>query len=158
MQHLEMKLGDVTFVRVDSDTVDNLVQKDEQRESVLSEEEQASVKTVFEGLATEAGGTVVLKAMSPEDLPVQITRPEFMRRMKEMQTLQGMGMGDFPDSFNIMVNSNHPLIAEKLLNAEQDSDRNEIASYLLNLARLNQNMLKGAQLTAFINKSLNFMK
>lgn len=158
MQHLEMKLGDVTFVRVDSDTVDNLVQKDEKQESVLSEDEEASVKTVFESLVTEAGGTVVLKAMSPEDLPVQITRPEFMRRMKEMQTLQGMGMGDFPDSYNVVINSNHPLIADKLLKAEEGGDRNEIASYLLNLARLNQNMLKGSQLTAFINKSLEFMK
>lgn len=158
MQHLEMKLGDVTFVRVDSDTVDNLVQKDEQRESVLSEEEQESVKGIFETLVPETGGTVVLKAMSPEDLPVQITRPEFMRRMKEMQTLQGMGMGDFPDSYNVVVNSNHPLIADKLLKAAEGDQRNELASYLLNLARLNQNMLKGAQLTSFINKSLEFMK
>ncbi len=158
MQHLEMKLGDVTFVRVDSDTVDNLVQKDEKQESVLSEDEEASVKTVFEELVTEAGGTVVLKAMSPEDLPVQITRPEFMRRMKEMQTLQGMGMGEFPDSYNVVINSNHPLIADKLLKAEEGAARDEIAAYLLNLARLNQNMLKGSQLTAFINKSLEFMK
>ncbi len=158
MQHLEQKFGDVTFVRVDSDTVDNLVQKDEETESVLSEEQQNKVKELFEKVADKPGNTVVMKALSPEDQPVTITRPEFMRRMKEMQTLQGMQFGDFPDSVNVVVNSNHPLIASKLAGQEEAEGTQEVADYLYKLALLNQNMLTGAELTAFINKSMNFLK
>ncbi|MEQ8706045.1 MAG: molecular chaperone HtpG [Phaeodactylibacter sp.] len=158
MQHLEQKLGDITFVRVDSDTVDNLVQKDEKTESVLSEEEQNTVKGVFEKIVTGPGNTVVAKALSPEDHPVTITRPEFMRRMKEMQNLQGMSFGDFPDSVNVVVNTNHPLVAQQLLKETDEGKQQEVADYLYKLAMLNQQMLKGADLTAFINKSLNFLK
>ncbi len=158
MQHLEQKLGNITFVRVDSDTVDNLVQKDEQTDSVLSEEEQNTVKSIFEKVVADKGSTVITKALSPEDQPVTITRPEFMRRMKEMQSLQGMNFGDFPDSVNVVVNSNHPLVAQKLLGEDDDSKQQEVADYLYKLAMLNQQMLKGAALTEFINKSLNFLK
>lgn len=158
MQHLEQKLGNITFVRVDSDTVDNLVQKDEQTDSVLSEEEQNTVKAVFEKVVTDKGSTVITKALSPEDQPVTITRPEFMRRMKEMQSLQGMNFGDFPDSVNVVVNSNHPLVAQKLLKETDDGKQQEVADYLYKLAMLNQQMLKGAALTEFINKSLSFLK
>lgn len=158
MQHLEQKLGDVTFVRVDSDTVDNLVQKDESMESVLSEEQQEEVKGVFEKVVTQAGSTVVMKALSPDDQPVTVTRPEFMRRMKEMQSLQGMQFGEFPDSVNVVVNTNHPLVAEKLLQEKEEEPRQEVADYLYKLGLLNQNMLTGPDLTAFVNKSLNFLK
>lgn len=161
MQQLEYKLGDVTFVRVDSDTVDQLVQKDESQESVLSEEQQEQVKTFFEGLVKEkdAGASVSLKALSTEDQPILITKPEFMRRMKEMQALQGMQFGDgFPDTYNVVVNTNHPLVATKLLEEESEDAKKELAQYLLNLAKLNQNMLRGADLTAFINKSIDFLK
>jgi molecular chaperone HtpG len=157
VQHLEYKLGDVTFVRVDSDTVDNLIQKDETQESVLNEEEQNAVKGVFEGLVG-AGGTVSVKALSPDDQPLVITRPEFMRRMKEMQALQGMQGMDLPESYNLVVNSNHELIAKKLKEESDESKQKELAQYLYNLARLNQNMLKGSELTEFINKTLNFLK
>ncbi|TXB67973.1 molecular chaperone HtpG [Phaeodactylibacter luteus] len=158
MQHMEHKLGGITFVRVDSDTVDNLVQKDEQAESVLSEEQQESVKGLFEAIVTSTGSTVMLKPLSPEDQPVTITRPEFMRRMKEMQGLQGMSFGDFPDSVNVVVNTNHPLVANKLVEEPDADKQKEVADYLYKLAMLNQQMLKGAELTAFINKSLNFLK
>jgi len=157
VQSLEQKLGDVTFVRVDSDTVDNLVQKDEVAASVLSEKEEESIKTVFEGVIAGKEGTIVTKAMSPEDQPIVITRPEFMRRMKEMQAMQGMGMGNFPDSYNVVVNTNHPLIADKILNGEEAIQK-DLAKYLYDLALLNQNMLKGGDLTKFINKSLDFVK
>ena len=158
MQQLEYKLTDVTFVRVDSDTIDNLVQKDETRESVLSEDDENKIKGVFEGLAKESGGSVMTKALSPQDQPIQITRPEFMRRMKEMQALQGMNMDSMPDMYNVVVNTNHPLIAEKVLSEQDEAQQKELASYLFNLARLNHNMLKGSELTAFINKSLEFLK
>lgn len=157
MQKLETSGQDVTFVRVDSDTVDNLVQKDETKESVLNEKEEEQVKTLFEELITDTGASVSIKAMSPDDQPIVITRPEFMRRMKEMQAMQGMNFGDFPDSYNVVVNTNHPLVADKLLKAEGDA-KTDLAKYLIDLAKLNQNMLKGADLTAFINKSLDFVK
>ena len=143
--------------RVDSDTVDNLVQKDETNESVLSEKEEETVKTLFTELVTDAGASVSTKAMSPDDQPIVITRPEFMRRMMEMQAMQGMGMGNFPDSYNVVVNTNNPLVADKLLKLEGE-EKTDLAKYLIDLAKLNQNMLKGADLTSFINKSLNFVK
>ncbi|MBK8562782.1 MAG: molecular chaperone HtpG [Saprospiraceae bacterium] len=159
MQHLEHKLKDVTFVRVDSDTVDNLVQKDEKQESVLSEQEQEAVKAVFEELVKDKKGpTVNLKPLSPNDQPVQITRPEFMRRMKEMQALQGGGFGDFGDMYNVVVNTNHPFVADKLLKLPEGGERTNLGKHLLDLALLNQGMLKGAELSAFVKKSLEFLK
>ncbi len=160
MQHLEYKLGDVTFVRVDSDTVDNLVQKDEATASVLNEKEEEKVKTLFEETIGEKakGATVVLKALSPEELPTFITKPEFMRRMKEMQAFGGMNFGDLPESYNLVVNTNHPLIAEKLLKMKKGEKKQRFVKYLYNLALLNQSMLKGADLTTFVNESLEFLK
>ncbi|MFM2393491.1 MAG: hypothetical protein RLZZ546_1473, partial [Bacteroidota bacterium] len=93
MQHLEYKGQNITFVRVDSDTVDNLVPKDETKESILSEADQTKVKDLFTAaLGSTKGGHVELKALSPDDQPVMITKPEFMRRMKEMQMMQGGSM------------------------------------------------------------------
>jgi len=159
MQQLESKQGDITFVRVDSDTVDNLVQKDEKKESVLNEKEEAKVKELFETqLKEKKGASISLKPLSPEDQPVQITKPEFMRRMQEMQALQGMNLGDFPESYNVVINTNHPLVAERLLRMKSQDKKQEFAKYLYDLALLNQNMLKGADLTAFVNRSLAFLK
>ncbi|MEM1318754.1 MAG: molecular chaperone HtpG [Bacteroidota bacterium] len=158
MQHLEQKLGDVTFVRVDSDTVDNLVQKDEKRESVLSEKEEEKVKELFTSQITDAGASVSLKPLSPDDQPVMITKPEFMRRMKEMQAMQGMSMDAFPDSYNVVINTNHTLVASKLLKMRNQEKKEEFVKHLYNLAMLNQGMLKGAKLTDFISKSIEFLK
>ncbi len=158
MQSLESKGQELTFIRVDSDTVDNLVQKDEVTASVLSEKEEESVKTVFKTVVGEKGGNVETKALSPDDQPIIITKPEFMRRMKEMQAMQGMGgMANFPDTYNVVVNTNHPLVADKILNGKEE-EQQDLAKYLYDLALLNQNMLKGADLTSFINKSLTFIK
>jgi len=160
MQHLEQKTGKVTFVRVDSDTIDNLVQKDEKKESVLSEKEQETVKTVFEAIAKEKqGSTVELKPLSPDDQPVQITRNEFMRRMVEMQALGGGGFpGGMGNMYNIVVNTNHPFIAEKLMGLAEGEEREALGKHLLDLALLNHGMLKGADLTAFVQNSLNYLK
>ncbi len=157
MQHIEHKGGDMTFVRVDSDTVDNLVQKDVKNESVLSEDEQKNVEELFKGQISNTMAQVEVKALSPNALPVMITKSEFMRRMKEMQQLQGMGNA-FPDSFNVVVNSNHPLVAEKLLKLENEDEKGKLAQHLYQLALLNQNMLKGTDLTNFIKKSIDFLK
>jgi molecular chaperone HtpG len=162
MQHVEYKDQGLTFVRVDSDTVDNLVQKDEKRESVLSEDEQKKVKETFESLTKENPSVnihVELKPLSPEDQPVQITRNEFMRRMSEMRQFQGMDFGgSMPDSLNLVVNTNHPLIADRLLKINTPSDQADFAQYLYDLAQLQQGMLKGADLTAFVKRSLAFVK
>jgi molecular chaperone HtpG len=158
MQHLEQKQG-ATFVRVDSDTVDNLVQKEDQRESVLSEKEQEKIKTLFEeSLGDLNGGYLELKPLSPDAHPVLITRPEFMRRMMEMQAMNGMTMANMPDTHNVVVNINHPLIAEKLLRMKSAEKKNDFANYLHKLALLNQNMLKGEELSKFINKSIEYIQ
>lgn len=157
MQHLEYKGEKLTFVRVDSDTVDNLVQKEDKRESVLSEDQQKEVEALFkEIMETQKGGHVELKALSPDDYPVMITKPEFMRRMKEMQMMQGMDNDMFGDIHNVVINTNHPIIANKLL-SESKEKQGEMASYLHHLALLQQNMLKGEDLANFVKESLNRM-
>lgn len=157
MQHVEYRsdLG-VVFVRVDSNTADQLVEKDEKRESVLSEVEQNDLKSVFEhALTGQAGVSVQLSALSPDDQPVQIVKPEFMRRMKEMQALHGMGgLGDMPENFNVVVNSNHPLLVNKLLKITEVQEREGFAKYLLHLAMLQQGMLRGESLTGFVKETL----
>ncbi|HOY13685.1 MAG TPA: molecular chaperone HtpG, partial [Saprospiraceae bacterium] len=158
MQHLEYKGEKMTFVRVDSETVDNLVQKDEKRESVLSETEQESVKAIFtKSISNLQGGSIELKALSPEDNPVLITKPEFMRRMKEMQMMQGMDLGDMGDMHNVVVNTNHPLIAQKLVGMGEDQQK-DMVDYLHKLALLNQNMLNGEDLANFVKTSLDKLK
>ncbi|MBX2929817.1 MAG: molecular chaperone HtpG [Saprospiraceae bacterium] len=159
IQHLEAKLGDVTFVRIDSDTVDNLIQKEEKQESVLSEKDQEKVKTVFESVTNAPGVSVQLKPMSPEDQPVYVVKPEFMRRFKEMQMLQGMGAGaDFPDMYNVVVNSNHPLIVQKILPEKDVAKKEEMARHLYQLALLSHNMLRGEDLAAFVGRSVQMMR
>lgn len=158
MQQLEQKLGDVTFVRVDSDIVDNLVQTDDVKESVLSDKQQEKIKELFTTEVGTTGGNVETKAMSPEDLPVVITRPEFMRRMMEMQKMQGMDTGAFPEHYNVIVNTNHDLIANKLVGMKKAEKKTAFVKHLYNLALLNQGMLKGADLTKFINSSIDFLK
>ncbi len=155
MQQVEQKGGDFTFVRVDSDTIDKLIQTDEIRESVLSEEQQTSVKTTFERVKGE-GGSIQLEAMSPDDLPVVVTRNEFMRRMTEMQQFQQMGAGKMPEFYNIVVNTNHPLVTEKLANAEE-AYGDMLAKQLIDLAKLNQGLLKGKDLAEFVKRSVGAM-
>ena len=158
MQQLEHKVGDVTFVRVDSDTISNLIQKDENVESVLSEDEENLLKALFEGLVKNEGATVMTKALSPDDAPIMVTKPEFMRRMKEMQAMQGMQFGGFPDSFNVVVNTNHPIIVQNILTEKDENKQQASANYLVDLALLNHNMLKGQRMTDFIKKSISFIE
>lgn len=153
MQHLETKVEGLSFTRVDANTADKLIEKDETRESVLSDAEQETVKTTFEG-QVGVGATVSTEALSPDDQPVIITKPEFLRRMREMSMMQGMEMGNMPETFNVVVNTNHAIVGNQLLKAENEEEQGEIAKYLYNLALLNQGMLKGADLTAFINRSI----
>jgi molecular chaperone HtpG len=158
VQFMETKETNITFVRVDSETADNLVQKDEKKESVLSEKQQEKVKEIFTSSLKEDSKYIELKALSPDELPVLITKPEFMRRMKEMQQYQNMGLGEMPETYNIIVNTNNPLIAEKLVNMKSADKKERFANYLYNLAKLNQNMLTGEEMTKFVKTSVEFLK
>lgn len=158
IQHIEYKLDKMTFVRVDSDTPDHLIQKEQANESVLSEKEQEKVKELFNTLLIGKEHQLILRPMAPDTHPVMITRPEFMRRMQEMQMMQGMGQSDLMNEhYQVIVNSNHPLIAEKLLNMRSQEKKEKFAAYLLRLAKLNQGMLKGEEMSSFINDSIEFL-
>jgi molecular chaperone HtpG len=158
IQQLEYKGENMTFVRVDSDSPDHLIQKEEKKESVLNEKEQEKVKELFSALPGVNAHQLILRAMSPEGHPVMITRPEFMRRMQEMQMMQGMGGMDMADGhYQVIVNTNHPLIADKLLNMRSSEKKDKFAAYLLRLAKLNQGMLKGDEMNSFINDSIEFL-
>lgn len=156
MQHLEYKADmDFVFVRIDSDTLDKLVQKDEEVTSILSEDEEKAVKALFEKTAA-TGATVQLAALTPDDAPVNIVRPEFMRRMAEMQMMHGGAdaMKDMFKNYNVVVNSNHPVVATKLLKIGDAAAQEDMAQYLTSLALLQHGMLEGADLTNFLAKAL----
>ena len=159
MQHLEYRMDKIAFVRVDSETIDNLVGKDQTAESVLSADEEAAVKAAFTPFIEENYYTsIVLKPLLPDEQPVQITRSEFTRRMNEMRKFSATDLGGMPDTTSIVVNANNPLIAGKLLKINDLSERSDFARYLYDLARVSQGMLKGTELTAFISRSLDFLK
>jgi molecular chaperone HtpG len=144
----------MTFVRIDSDTLDKLVQKDENRESILSEKEQEGVKKVFEGItAGKPGIQLNLEALSPDDQPVLITQSEFMRRMKEMQMMQGQGESMFPETYQVTINTNHPVVATQLATAK-GAKATELGQHLYDLALLQGNMLTGEALAAFVERSI----
>ncbi|MFN0274697.1 MAG: molecular chaperone HtpG [Chitinophagales bacterium] len=152
---LEHKVPGLQFKRVDADTADKLIDKDEKIESVLSESEQNSVKELFEAVIDQNAGTVTLLAQSPDDAPVSITKPEFMRRMKEMSYMNGMDFAaSMPDQYHLVVNTNHPVIGKMLKLGDEEKQKN--VKQLYNLALLSQGMLKGNELTEFIKT--NFAK
>ncbi len=153
IQHLESKIEKTHFTRIDSETTDKLIEKDSKLESVLSQADQDIIKKIFEPFVQGTMNKVEIQALSPTEAPVHIIRPEFMRRMKEMQMMQGMGADMFPDSYQVIINGNHPAIADKLLHGDAERQQ-EISTHLYRLALLNQNMLTGAELTDFVKKSL----
>jgi molecular chaperone HtpG len=156
---LEQKLEKTHIKRVDSDTPDKLIDKDEKLESVLSTEEQEQVKGVFEKAINNKNMTVAVESMSPEDLPVEITMSEFMRRMKDMAKMGGGGyafMGSMPDSYNVAINGNHTIV-QKILKAENEEQKAKLAKQAFDLGLLSQNMLTGADLTSFIKRSVELV-
>jgi molecular chaperone HtpG len=154
---LETKLEDCTFARVDADTIDKLIKKEENTLSKLSEEEKTALKPVIEEVLEKGKFNVVFENLSETDQPVLITSPEFMRRMKEMQSMGRQNfMGNFPDMYNLVVNSNHPVINK--LNLETNPEKKkEIAKQTVDLAMLSQNLLKGEELTKFIRRSYEML-
>ncbi|MTI31477.1 molecular chaperone HtpG, partial [Xanthovirga aplysinae] len=155
---LEQKLEKVSLKRVDSDTTDKLIDKDEKKESVLTKEEEEKIKEVFEKAIDNKNMTVAVESMATDELPVTITLPEFMRRMKDMNALGGGGMmmmGDMPDQYSVAVNANHPLVG-KIVKAENQEEKVDLAKQAFDLALLSQNMLKGPELTNFIKRSVEW--
>jgi len=159
ISNLEQKLEKTQIKRVDSDTIDKLIAKDEKIESVLSKEEEEQVKGIFEKAINNSNMTLAVESMSPNDLPVTVTMSEWMRRMKDMAKTGGGGMpfmGGMPDSYNVAVNANHHVI-QKVLKAENEEQKIKLAKQAYDLALLSQNMLTGADLTRFIKRSVELV-
>jgi len=154
---LESELEDISFVRVDSSVTDKLIQKDDEMPSKLSQEEKDKLKPEIEKHLDKQVFHVKFENMSETEPPMVITQPEFMRRMKDMSVMGGMNfMGSLPDSYDLVVNSNHPLVGRLL--AEQDAALQEThVRQLIDLAMLSKNMLKGEKLTRFIQRSVDLI-
>ena len=156
---LEQKLEKTQFRRVDSDTIDKLIVKDEKIDSVLSQEDQDKLKGIFEKAISNPSMTVVIDSMAPDNLPVTVTMSEWSRRMKDMaKTGGGMYsfMGSMPDQYAVSVNSNHK-VAQKILQAGDEAQQTRLAKQAYDLALLSQGMLTGADLTDFIRRSVDLV-
>jgi len=156
---LEQKFEKVSFARVDSDTIENLIKKEDTKApSKLDDKQKEVLKPFFEKAVDKSKFTIVFDSLSETDLPVLITQPEFLRRMKDMSAIGGgyMGMGNFPDSYNLVVNANHNLVY-KMIENDNDEHREKIAKQLTDLALLSQNLLKGEDLTKFIKRSVEIL-
>lgn len=158
IQKLEGANENLTFARVDGDAIENLIKKEEATASKLNEAEQEQLKPLIEAVVPKEKYTVQLEALSTTQMPFVLTQPEFMRRMKEMQQAGGNGMfGSLPEMFNLVVNTNHPLV-EQILNTKTKKKRTRLIEQTLDLARLSQNQLKGEELTKFIQRSVDLIK
>ena len=159
IQKLETEKEKVSFVRVDGDTLENLIKKEESVVSKLSDEEKDKLKPMIEGVVEGGNYTVQLEALDSNALPFQLTQPEFMRRMKEMQQTGGGGgmMGNMPEMFNLVVNTNHELVGQ-ILTTRTQKKRDRLIQQAVDLARLSQNLLKGEELTQFIQRSVDLIK
>jgi molecular chaperone HtpG len=159
ISNLEQKLEKTQLKRVDSETLDKLVARDEALASVLTKEEEELIKSVFEKAINNKAMTVALEPLSPEDLPVTITMSEWMRRMKDMARTGGGGMpfmGSMPDSYNVAINGNHKIM-QQILKAETEEQKAKLAKQAYDLGLLSQNMLTGADLTSFIKRSVDLV-
>ncbi|RMB56270.1 molecular chaperone HtpG [Dokdonia sinensis] len=160
IQKLETSKENVSFVRVDGDHIDNLIKKEEEQISKLSDEEKETLKTTITDAIAAQSYTVQVEAMDSNAAPFIITQPEFMRRMKEMQQTGGGGMsmfGNMPEMYNLVVNANSELASE-ILNTKTDKKKQRLIKQSFDLAKLSQNLLKGEELTSFIKRSYEMIK
>lgn len=158
IQKLEMDNQDVTFSRVDADSIDNLIKKDDEVISKLSEDETKKLKEVIETTIANKSYNIQTEALDSNAEPFIITQPEFMRRMKEMQAMGSNAMfGSFPDSYNLIVNTNSE-IASKILNESNEEIKSNLVKQALDLAKLAQGLLKGEELTAFVKRNFESIK
>ncbi|WP_205942321.1 molecular chaperone HtpG [Pedobacter sp. SYP-B3415] len=158
INHLEQKLEKTVLKRVDSSVVDQLIEKDEKNEHVLTEEQTEKAKQVFEKAISKPGYQVEVVALHPEEMPVTVTMDEFMRRMKDMAKMGGgMGFyGQMPDNYKVAINGNHKLIG-RILAAGSEEEQAKLAKQAVDLALLSQGMLSGADLTAFVSRSVELI-
>ena len=157
LQKLESKLEGVSFARVDSDTLDNLIKKEDELPSKLTDEQKDKLKPIFEEVVASEKFHISFENMSETEAPIVITQPEFMRRMQEQQKLGGTGFaGSLPEMFDLKVNTNHELVGG-ILN-KKGANRAKTAKQLCDLAMLSQGMLQGEELTKFIQRSVDLMK
>ena len=160
IQKLEGSKENIQFVRVDSDHIDNLIKKDEDKISKLSDEEKEKLKPIIEEVIPKETYTVQLEAMDSSANPFIITQPEFMRRMKLMQATGGggmMGMGNFPEMYNLVINTNNDLVGE-ILNTKTKKKQERLVQQAFDLAKLSQGLLQGEDLTNFIKRSFQMVK
>lgn len=160
IQKLEGSKENIHFARVDADQIDNLIKKDEAKISKLSDKEIEELKPIIEEIIPTKTYSVQMEAMDSSANPFIITQPEFMRRMKEMQATGGggfMGMGNFPDMYNLVVNTNNELVG-KILAAKTKKKQEALVKQAFDLAKLSQNLLHGEDLTNFIKRSFELIK
>src|SRR5210317_668478 len=158
IQKLEGSKENISFARVDGDTIENLIKKEEASVSKLTDDEKEKLKPIIEEVVKEGGYTVQLEPLDSSSLPFVLTQPEFMRRMKEMQQTGGGGMmGAMPDMYNLVVNTNHELVGQ-ILNTKTQKKKERLIQQALDLAKLSQNVLKGEALTQFIQRSVDLIK
>ncbi|WP_336664539.1 molecular chaperone HtpG [Elizabethkingia meningoseptica] len=160
IQKLESSKENISFARVDADHINNLIKKDEPVIAKLNDTEKESLKQSVEDAVNHKAYTVQLEDMDSNDAPFIITQPEFMRRMKDMQMTGGGGMfamGGFPDMYNLVVNANSDL-ASNILKTENTEEKSALVKQALDLAKLSQNLLKGKDLTDFIQRSFEQLK
>ena len=158
---LEQSLENVSFARIDSDTIEKLIAKDEEQPSKLTKEDEEKLKPVIEEVAGKERFSVDFQSLSESDSPMLITEAEFMRRMKEQQALSGGGgmgfMGNMPEMYNLVVNTNHPLIS-KILETKTDKKKKQLIQQATDLALLAKGLLKGKKLTEFLKRSVDIIK
>ncbi len=159
LQKLETSKENISFARVDSDAVENLIKKEEELISKLDETQITTLKEKVEGVVKDTGYIIQTEALNSDALPFMLTEPEFMRRMKDMQKTGGGGfMGqNMPDMYNLVINTNHPLASE-ILETKTDKKREKLIRQALDLAKLSKGVLKGADLSAFIKRSVDLIK
>ncbi|MEM7036326.1 MAG: molecular chaperone HtpG, partial [Bacteroidota bacterium] len=153
---LERKLEKTTFKRVDADSIEKLIEKDEVAPSTLSDEQEKEIVEVYKAVSGEHAMTVTASALGVDEMPVVLVRPEFLRRMREQAMLGGMNNDMMKDQVNVVVNTSHEL-AEKVLAKKKQDARERLAKQLFDLARLSQGMLTGKELTAFIERSVKMV-
>ena len=157
IQKFESKKEKVKFTRVDSDALENLINKEDNKVSKLNDEEKEKLKPMIEDVVSEEKYTVQLEPMDSKSLPFMLAQPEFMRRMKDMQQTGGGAMGSFPEMYTLIVNTNHELIG-KILNTRTENKRKRLIKQSIDLAKLSQSTLKGEELTEFIKRSIDLIK
>ena len=157
IQKIETKKEKISFVRVDGDSIENLIKKDENIVSKLSDKEKEKLKPFIEKVVPSEKYTVKLESMDSKAMPFVLIQPEFMRRMKEMQQTGGGMMGSLPEMHTLLVNTNHALVGQ-ILNTKTPKKRENLINQALDLAKLSQNLLKGEELTEFIKRSLKMVK